>query len=63
MITDAERVRCANTGDVLVLKGELWPNNRGRGAIHRSPPIEGTGSRRLVLIIDAPNPALGEHVH
>jgi hypothetical protein len=63
MITDAERVRCANTGDVLVLKGELWPHNRGRGAIHRSPPIEGTGTRRLVLTIDAPNPALGEHVH
>ncbi len=63
MIADPSAVRRAHEGDVLVLKGELWPHNRGRGAMHRSPPIEAAGQRRLVLTIDAPNPALGEHVH
>ncbi|WP_437733087.1 DUF1826 domain-containing protein [Sorangium sp. So ce1335] len=36
--------------DVGLLKGEAWPGNRGRGAVHRSPP--GTGSR-VVLTLDA----------
>ncbi len=44
-------VRCGS-GDVVVLKGETWPGNAGRGAIHRSPPIELEGRCRLVLKID-----------
>ncbi len=38
--------------DVVVLKGEAYPGNAGRGAVHRSPPIERTGERRLVLTLD-----------
>lgn len=42
----------AGAGDVVVLKGRAYPGNARRGAVHRSPPIEGTSSRRLVLKID-----------
>jgi hypothetical protein len=55
-------VRCVS-GDLLLLKGECWPGNRGFGAIHRSPPISAKGLRRLVITIDVLNPMLGEHAH
>lgn len=42
----------ATAGDVVVLKGRTYPGNAQRGGVHRSPPIESTASRRLVLKID-----------
>ena len=60
-------------GDVAFFKGRLWSSEAP--AIHRSPPIEGTGEARLVLVINPgksndleplcqheqfPGPALGE---
>lgn len=44
---DHAAIRSAQVGDVVLLKGETWPDNRGRGAIHRSPPI-GEGTRVLL---------------
>ena len=41
-------VRRADVGDVLVLKGHLWPGNAARGAVHRSPPV---GSQRRLLFV------------
>lgn len=40
--------RHAVPGDVIVMKGALHPGHRG--AVHRSPPIEGTGRIRVVPI-------------
>lgn len=37
--------------DVLILKGERWPNNRVGGAVHRSPALK-EGERRLLLKVD-----------
>jgi hypothetical protein len=37
--------------DVLVLKGERWPDNLLGGAVHRSPPLR-SGERRLLLKVD-----------
>jgi hypothetical protein len=37
----------AHTGDVVLLKGERWAP--GLAAVHRSPPIERSGLRRLIL--------------
>jgi len=34
------------------LQGETWPGNVGNGTVHRSPPIERFGARRLRLTID-----------
>lgn len=44
----------ASTGDVVLMKGQSWPGNAGRGAIHRSPPIEADGLRRLVFRLTLP---------
>jgi len=47
-------VRRTRAFDVVLMKGDAYPGSEGRGAVHRSPPIEGTGTRRLVLKIDVP---------
>lgn len=43
-------VQQANTGDVLILKGALYPN--AKAVIHRSPSIEKNKVKRLLLRID-----------
>jgi hypothetical protein len=48
IVKDASAIRYAVPGEVIVMKGALHPNSRG--AVHRSPPIEGTGRVRVVLI-------------
>jgi hypothetical protein len=48
IVRDASAIRHAVPGEVLVMKGALHPSHRG--AVHRSPPIEGTGRVRVVLI-------------
>jgi len=40
-----------NTGDVALLKGELWDGNEGAGLVHRSPALT-TGEQRLLLTLD-----------
>lgn len=52
IVRSGSRIRRAGAGDVVLLKGELFEGNRGRGAVHRSPPIEASGERRLVLTLD-----------
>ena len=52
IVRDPARVERANPGDVVFLKGESYPGNAGRGVVHRSPPIEASGARRLVLTLD-----------
>lgn len=45
-------LRRCEPGDALLLKGEAYPGNEGKGAAHRSPPIEASGEARLLLKID-----------
>ncbi len=40
------------TGAPIVLRGTKWPEYPRSGLLHRSPPIEGTGETRLVVVID-----------
>lgn len=47
---DPHNIRQLGTGDVALFKGRLW--SAESPAIHRSPPIEGTGEERLVLVIN-----------
>ena len=42
------------TGDIALFKGKLFPGNPPV-LLHRSPPIEGTGERRIVLVLDTPD--------
>ncbi len=52
IVRDPSRIERAHPGDVVFLKGESYPGNAGRGVVHRSPPIEASGARRLVLTLD-----------
>ena len=38
--------------EVAIYKGALHPHTAGRGLVHKSPAIEGTGAARLLLTID-----------
>lgn len=50
---DPARVFSVATGAPILLRGTLWPSRPASGLVHRSPPIEGTGETRLVLVMDA----------
>jgi hypothetical protein len=52
LLREGATIARASTGAVVVLKGEAWPGNAGRGAIHRSPATSGDAPR-LVLTLDA----------
>jgi len=54
---DPQRVFSVPTGTPLVLRGTKWPTRPASGLLHRSPPIEGSGETRLVLVLD---PVLNE---
>ena len=45
-----ENIHQVNTGDVIILKGALHPE--GNPILHRSPTIEETGEKRLLLRLD-----------
>ena len=40
------------TGSRIILRGTSWPSTSKPGLLHRSPPIEGSGETRLVLVLD-----------
>lgn len=48
---DPTQIQRAETGHVLLAKGEKWIGNEGAGLIHRSPQLP-TGERRLLLTLD-----------
>lgn len=49
---DPKRIFTVPTGAPVLLRGTIWPANPSSGLLHRSPPIEGTGETRLVLVLD-----------
>lgn len=49
---EPRRVFTVQTGAPILLRGTLWPAEPPSGLLHRSPPIEGTGETRLVLVLD-----------
>ncbi|MEM6422358.1 MAG: DUF1826 domain-containing protein [Pseudomonadota bacterium] len=49
---EPQRVFTVPTGAPILLRGTLWPEQPASGLLHRSPPIEGTGETRLVLVLD-----------
>lgn len=52
VLSDPRRIQALRAGHVALLKGEAWPGNRGRGLVHRSPPADPSGARRLLLCLD-----------
>lgn len=51
LLAPSARIHRAQAGDVVLLKGEGWPGNQGRGAVHRSPAAT-PAAPRLVLTLD-----------
>ena len=49
---DPRRVFTVPTGAPILLRGTLWPVTPNAGLLHRSPPIEGSGETRLLLVLD-----------
>lgn len=49
---EPDRVFTVPTGAPIVLRGSLWPARPPARLLHRSPPIEGSGETRLVLVLD-----------
>ena len=40
------------TSSPIIMRGTLWPTKERSGFLHRSPPIEGSGKTRLLLVLD-----------
>jgi hypothetical protein len=53
IVPDYTNVQRAKTGEVIIMKGEMFLGNRGRGAVHRSPTLQEHGGYRIVLTLDA----------
>lgn len=49
---EPQRVFTVPTGAPILLRGTLWPDRPKSVLLHRSPPIQGTGKTRLVLVLD-----------
>jgi len=41
-----------SAGSVALLRGSKWQSEETTRLLHRSPPIEGTGETRLIVVID-----------
>jgi hypothetical protein len=52
IIKDQSKVNAMEPFEVGILKGEASAKNKGRGIVHRSPPILQTGEKRLLLRLD-----------
>jgi len=50
--SDPQDITTVGTGSPIVLRGTDWPETPPSGLRHRSPPIEGSGESRLVLVLD-----------
>jgi hypothetical protein len=52
IVLDESKIRQAATGAVVILKGAIYPGEATNAIVHRSPSIEESGERRLLLRID-----------
>lgn len=44
-------VRQLTPFSVALLKGDAWPDNEGRGLVHRSPAVK-DGDQRILITLD-----------
>jgi hypothetical protein len=49
---EPRHILTAPTGAPILLRGTRWPERPCSVLLHRSPPIEGTGKTRAVLVLD-----------
>lgn len=53
IVLDEAKIQQANTGCVVILKGVIYPAEGTKAIVHRTPTIEETRERRLLLRIDS----------
>ena len=53
--TDSSNIFDVPTSSPIVMRGTLWPTKEKSDFLHRSPPIEGSGKTRLLLVLDPIN--------
>jgi len=49
---DPNELFAVPTGSPFLMRGSLWPETPYSNLKHRSPPIEGSGETRLLLVLD-----------
>ena len=52
IVIDESKVQQAKTGAVVILKGAIYPLEGTKAVVHRSPTIEESGEKRLLLRLD-----------
>lgn len=52
IVLDENKVQQAPTGAIVILKGAIYPQDGTAAVVHRSPTIEESGQKRLLLRID-----------
>lgn len=52
IVLDETKIQQAKTGALVLLKGAMYPQSEVKAIVHRSPTIEESGSKRLLLRID-----------
>ena len=52
IVKDQSKVQRMSTGDVGILKGDLFKQTGAGGIVHRSPGIAQTGEQRIILRLD-----------
>lgn len=52
IVIDENKIQQAKTGSVVILKGAIYSKETTEAVVHRSPTIEETGEKRLLLRID-----------
>lgn len=52
LLRTSQAVQRMQRFDIGLLKGEAWPDNEGRGAVHRSPVVPVSSPRRVFLSIE-----------
>ena len=52
IVSDNALVQQVSAGDVVILKGAIYPQKNTKAIVHRSPPIEESGEKRILFRID-----------
>ncbi len=52
IVINENKIQQVSTGSVALLKGAIYPKEGTRAIVHRSPTIEESGEKRLLLRID-----------
>lgn len=52
IVRNEDKIQRAATGAVVLLKGVIYPQEQTNAVVHRSPTIEESGQKRLLLRID-----------